>query len=35
MWRRVNPLLLISVGGLAYLIYFSATAQPVSSVIPH
>lgn len=35
MWRRVNPLLLISIGGLAYLIYFTATAPPATSVIPH
>ncbi len=27
MWRRVNPLLLISVGGLAYLVFFVATAH--------
>ena len=35
MWRRVNPLLLISAGGIAYLIYFNATAQPVTPPIPH
>jgi chromate transporter len=27
MWRRVNPLLLISVGGVAYLAYFMAIAS--------
>jgi hypothetical protein len=31
----VNPLLLISAGGVAYLIYFTATAQPVMPQIPH
>jgi chromate transporter len=30
MWRRVNPLLLISIGGIAYLAYFTATAHPVT-----
>ena len=34
MWRRVNPLLLISVGGLAYLIYFNV-AHPVAPLITH
>ena len=29
MWRRVNPLLLISLSGLAYLIYFTASGQPL------
>jgi len=34
MWRRVNPLLLISVGGLAYLIYFNI-AHPLTPLITH
>jgi chromate transporter len=34
MWRRVNPLLLISTGGVAYLVYFTAT-HPVAPIIPH
>jgi chromate transporter len=34
MWRRVNPLLLISVGGLAYLIYFNI-AHPFTPLITH
>jgi chromate transporter len=37
MRRRVNPLLLISVGGIAYLIFFNLTAAtvPVTPPIPH
>jgi len=30
MWRRVNPLLLISAGGLAYLAFFVTTAHSVT-----
>jgi chromate transporter len=35
MWRRVNPLLLISVGGVGYLLYVNAIAQPVTSPLLH
>jgi chromate transporter len=35
MWRRVNPLLLISAGGLLYLIFFNATAPAAVPPIPH
>jgi len=35
MWRRVNPLLLISASGLAYLLFFNATALPVVPSLPH
>jgi chromate transporter len=30
MWRRLNPLLLISAGGLAYLVYFMIAANPAT-----
>src|ERR1700680_2329039 len=33
MWRRVNPLLLISTGGVAYLVYFTET-HPVLPILP-
>lgn len=34
MWRRVNPLLLISVAGLAYMI-FNANTHPLTAIFPN
>ncbi|HEY1851334.1 MAG TPA: chromate transporter [Candidatus Binataceae bacterium] len=35
MWRRVNPLLLISAGGFAYLIFCLVTNPAATTPIPH